>query len=412
MDNLSPYLKEQYAAQKEQQLSQLKNAYDKNVQALDEKAAAIPAQYESAKNEVAAQNAIAKKNFNEQAAANGLNSGTSGQAELARSNAYMSALSQLNRSEAETQQALQRDRLSLQTNYENAIAAQNAANDAALNSALYQEMIRQQNAQYQADRDAVADAQWQKQYDEALRQYNENKQYQSARDAVADAQWQKQYDEALRQYEQNLKYQADRNAVEDSRWQAQFDESLRQYEDNLKYQADRDKIEDDRWQKQFEEAVRQYEKDYEENLRRYNQEYAFTQQKYMDAMGGTTGSSSSGSATANNNPTINEGGYNTHGYTTEEIKRMQQAAGIDVDGIWGPQTQAAYDAGYRPSVQRRQEELGGAYGTTAESKVSEMIARGDSESTIFAYIDDLTQAKYLTPSENTSIKLKIRAGKL
>ena len=62
MDNLS-LLKEQYAAQKEYELSQLKNAYDKNVQALDEKAAAVPAQYEAAKNELAVQNAIARKNF-------------------------------------------------------------------------------------------------------------------------------------------------------------------------------------------------------------------------------------------------------------------------------------------------------------------------------------------------------------
>ena len=370
MENLSNYLKEQYAAQKENELSQLKNAYNKNVQALDEKAASVPAQYEAAKNEAAVQNAIAKKNFNEQAVATGLNTGASGQAELARSNAYMSALTKLNRSEAEAKQALERDRLSLQTDYENALAAKAAASDAALQSALYQEMIRQQNAQYQADRDAVADTQWQKQYDEALRQYNENKQYQS-----------------------------DRDAVEDQRWQAQFDEAYRQYENNMKYQNDRDKIEDEQWQKQFDEAIRQY-----------NQDYAFTQQKYMDAMGGTTGSGSSGSTSSGS--TSSGGGYDTHGYTTEEIKRLQQAAGIDVDGIWGPQTQAAFDAGYRPSVQRRQEELGGAYGTTAESAVSEMIARGDSESTIFAYIDDLTHAKYLTPSENTSIKLKIRAGKL
>lgn len=316
MDNLSTYLKEHYAAQKEQELSQLKNAYSKNLQAIGEKSDAIPAQYEAAKNETAVQNAIAKKNFNEQAAATGLSSGARGQAELARSNAYMSALTNLNRSEAEAKQALERDKVSLQTDYENAIAAQAAANEAALQSALYQEMIRQQNAKYQADRDAVADAQWQKQFDEAVRQYN--------------------------------------------------------------------------------------------------QDYAFTQQKYMDAMGGTTGSRSSGSnsTTTNNTSTVNQGGYDTHGYTTEEIKRLQEAAGIDVDGIWGPQTQSAYDAGYRPSVQRRQEELGGAYGTTAEKGVREMIKNGESEDKIFAYIDELTHANYLTPSENTSIKLKIRAGKL
>ena len=201
MDNLS-LLKEQYAAQKEYELSQLKNAYDKNVQALDEKAAAVPAQYEAAKNELAVQNAIARKNFNEQAAATGLNTGTSGQAELARSNAYLSALSKLNRSEAETEQALERDRLSLQTNYQNAIAAQKAANEAELKSALYQEMVRS---------------------------------------------------------------------------------------------------------------------------------------------GNYGGGSGSGSGSGNGGGKV----YDTHGYTTEQIKRLQDAAGIDVDGIWGAQTQKAFDDGYR-----------------------------------------------------------------
>ena len=321
MDNLSNYLKEQYAAQKEQELSQLKNAYDKNLQTLAEKSAGIPAQYEAAKNETAVQNAIAKKNFNEQAAATGLNTGTSGQAELSRSNAYMSALSKLNRSEAEVNQALERDRLSLQTEYENAIAAQKAASDAALQSALYQEMVRQQNAKYQAERDAIADAQWQKQFDEAVRQYE--------------------------------------------------------------------------------------------------QDYAFTQQKYLDALNASAAAASNSSNSGNTTTatTYNSGGYDTHGYSTEQIKRLQKAAGIDVDGIWGPQTQAAYDAGYRPSVELTQQMLAetkgiNSYGTTAEEGVRKMIANGESEDRIFAYIDELTRANYLTPSENTNIKLKIRSNKL
>lgn len=335
MENLSNYLKEQYAAQKENELSQLKNAYNKNVQALDEKAASVPAQYEAAKNETAVQNAIAKKNFNEQAAATGLNTGASGQAELARSNAYMSALTKLNRSEAEAKQALERDRLSLQTDYENALAAKAAASDAALQSALYQEMIRQQNAQYQADRNAVADAQWQKQYDEALRQYNENKQYQS----------------------------------------------------------DRDKIEDERWQKQFDEAIRQY-----------NQDYAFTQQKYMDAMGGTTGSTSSGSTSSGS--TSGGSGYDTHGFTEAEIKALQNNAGITVDGIWGPQTQAAYDAGYRQysteqikDLQRRARiDIDGIWGPQTQAAYDA------------GFRPDVRTAEMLTSSAALNQAIKVGAG--
>lgn len=145
MSDLSNILKKQYAAQQEQALAELKSAYEKNTSALDEQAAAIPQQYEAARNDVAAQNAIARKNFNEQAAATGMNTGTAGQAELARSSAYQSALAGLHASQQNAQQALERDKLSLQAQYENAIAAAKAENAAGLQSALYQEMLRRQS---------------------------------------------------------------------------------------------------------------------------------------------------------------------------------------------------------------------------------------------------------------------------
>lgn len=47
----------------------------------------------------------------------------------------------------------------------------------------------------------VGEEQWQKDYDEALRQYNEKMLYQKERDAVADAQWQKEFDESVRQFD-------------------------------------------------------------------------------------------------------------------------------------------------------------------------------------------------------------------
>lgn len=145
MANTTDYLKKQYAAQQQAALAELKSAYDTSISRLDEEAAAIPQQYEAARNEMAAQNAIARKNFNEQAAATGLNTGTSGQAELARSSVYQRNLAGANVAEQNAQQALDRDRLSLQAQYENAIAATKAENDAALNNALYQEMLRRQS---------------------------------------------------------------------------------------------------------------------------------------------------------------------------------------------------------------------------------------------------------------------------
>lgn len=46
--------------------------------------------------------------------------------------------------------------------------------------------------------------------------------------------------------------------------------------------------------------------------------------------------------------TINSYGYDTHGYTEDQIRALQAAAGIATDGIWGPDTERAYQAGARP----------------------------------------------------------------
>lgn len=61
-------------------------------------------------------------------------------------------------------------------------------------------------------------------------------------------------------------------------------------------------------------------------------------QSYINAIKAATAVKSSGSGSG--------WGYDTHGYSTADIKALQRAAGIDVDGVWGPQTQAAWEAGY------------------------------------------------------------------
>lgn len=58
----------------------------------------------------------------------------------------------------------------------------------------------QREYDYRADRDAVADAQWQKEFDEAMRQYNQNYAYQKDRDTITDNQWNKSYEENKRQF--------------------------------------------------------------------------------------------------------------------------------------------------------------------------------------------------------------------
>lgn len=89
------------------------------------------------------------------------------------------------------------------------------------------------------------------------------------------------------------------------------------------YQVARDAVEDNQWQRTFDEGVRQF------NLSQKN------------SSGGSSGSGGLGGGSGN-------GGYDTHGYSEEQIKNIQQQAGISVDGIWGPDTEAAYQKGIRP----------------------------------------------------------------
>lgn len=58
----------------------------------------------------------------------------------------------------------------------------------------YSKYVDDRNLAYTDHRNSIADAQWQKEFDEAQRQYYESLNYQKERDKVTDAQWQKQYD--------------------------------------------------------------------------------------------------------------------------------------------------------------------------------------------------------------------------
>lgn len=101
---------------------------------LEQELAELSAQYESGRNQTAAQSEIARRNFSEQANAHGLNSGTSGQAELARS------------------ANLQSDLASLQGQYISAMQRAQSENDIALAQALYSEYVRQEEAAAAADK--------------------------------------------------------------------------------------------------------------------------------------------------------------------------------------------------------------------------------------------------------------------
>lgn len=136
------YINQLYDAQKELSLASLKSAYDQNIAALDQSAEKIPAQYQAAKNKSMANSEIAKANFNEYAKSSGLNTGASGQAQLALTNAEQANQASLDLAEAEALRDIENQRLLLRTNYQNNIASAIASGDLARAQALYDEAVR------------------------------------------------------------------------------------------------------------------------------------------------------------------------------------------------------------------------------------------------------------------------------
>ena len=141
----SDYLKELYAKKVAAELAALKSAYEKNTATLDASRAQIAPVYDIARNSAANQNALSRGAFQEMAVANGLNTGTTGQAALAQDVVLQQNLSQIDREQAEKTAAIDLQRSQLDTEYRNAIAKAEATGDAELANALYEEYVRQQN---------------------------------------------------------------------------------------------------------------------------------------------------------------------------------------------------------------------------------------------------------------------------
>ena len=139
------YLKELYAKKVAAELAALKSAYEQNTATLDASRAQIAPVYDIARNSAANQNALSRGRFQEMAVANGLNTGTTGQAALAQDVVLQQNLSQIDREQAEKTAAIDLQRSQLDTEYRNAIAKAEATGDAELANALYEEYVRQQN---------------------------------------------------------------------------------------------------------------------------------------------------------------------------------------------------------------------------------------------------------------------------
>lgn len=150
VSDLSDYLRQQQAAQTEAALAALKGAYDKNVLLYDAQRGKLPALYNAQRNQLASDVAQSRRAYDERALASGLNNGTAGQADLARSSVMNQGMADIGQAEADALAEIDLARSQLQAEYENAIAQQKAQDGAALLERLYEEAVRQENARMNA----------------------------------------------------------------------------------------------------------------------------------------------------------------------------------------------------------------------------------------------------------------------
>ena len=144
--DLSDYLRQQQQAATEAALAALKSAYDKNSLLYSHQRSQLSPLYDAQRNQLASDVARARRAYDERALSSGLNTGTAGQADLARSSVMQQGMADIGQAEADALAEIDLARAQLQAEYENAIAQKKAEDGAALLEQLYKEAVRQDNA--------------------------------------------------------------------------------------------------------------------------------------------------------------------------------------------------------------------------------------------------------------------------
>ena len=295
--DLSEWLKKQYASALEGELAGLKDAYEKNNASLEDEEARLSGIYDPQRNRIAAQNALAKRVWDERAAANGLSSGANGQAELARSSVMQRDLASIGEEEANARADVSLRKKNLTIEYTNAITQARANGQAELAKALYNELVRVQGLERE---DQIRES------EKALKQ----------------AQAKMEYDLALKQME------ADRTAASQPTVKPSLTASQA-------YTAYKNGIRTD----EVMTAMQHY----------YGIGGSSSGASGGTYSGGTSGKTGTTTTTPSKTTTTGKVSYDNGGLTSTQIKQLQRdmnkylPAGqkIAVDGYWGPATKAA-----------------------------------------------------------------------
>ena len=220
----------------------------------------------------------------------------------------------------------------------------------------------------------------------ALMAQQEEQDYGRYRDQLGD--WQTERDYLSNRYDTERDYDY-------GKWADGRDFAYSQFADDraYDYQVGRDKISDEQWQKEFEEAQRQF-----------NQQHGVYSGGSGGSSGGSSGRSSSSSYSSSGSYTGNPG------FSSSEILSIQRQAGISQDGIWGPQTAAAYDSGYRPTDDDPDPVTKGF--REVASDISNMIDMGASRDEGEAAIQHAINAGLITGEQAKSLKYTMLPSKL
>lgn len=136
------YIRQMYEANLAANKSQLESDYNQNLSDLGAEESRLGQIYYEQMRQAQAESDRNRQAFQEYANARGLNSGTGGQAELAQQNQLSSNLNTLRQSEAEKRAEVERQRVLLGQQYQNAIQKAQSENDLAKAKALYEEAVR------------------------------------------------------------------------------------------------------------------------------------------------------------------------------------------------------------------------------------------------------------------------------
>ena len=138
------YINDIYDRQKESTLRTLKSAYDSNVASIDTARKALDTNAYEAKREAAGDAAITRQRLNEAFAANGLNTGAVGQANLALLNQKAANLNKIDLAKQQAQQEYDAQKAALMQTYQAEVKSAIQQNDADRAKALYAAWKEQQ----------------------------------------------------------------------------------------------------------------------------------------------------------------------------------------------------------------------------------------------------------------------------